>query len=262
MASGVTTGAGIGASPDVTPGHRLFARYAYAPNALGYCGPDGADALRQVASGKDVDADVPALARRFSGAWPYQQVLAELVGVADPLDEAVVRAYWTGNDLTDQVDRTAFGTALLERIKLQAGRYWSHLDEALLVEAAPTHAFHVLAVYPWSRLLGAGAPEPLQVLDSCRIGWATVVAVEADELVVRARHLEYDSKTLSLGGEREERIGYRVQGASFLASVAPDDRVAVHWGVACDLLTPDQAERLEWWTRWQLEAVAPRLAAG
>ncbi len=248
-------------SVPVPAGHRLFAKYAHAPNALGYCGPEGAATLCAVACGRQEEVDVRHLAAQFSGAWPYQQVLADLVGVADPLDEAVVRAYWTGNDLTHRVDRRAFGSALLERIRGQAGHYWSHLDDSLLEEAAPTHAFHVFAVYPWSRLLGTGRPEPLEVLDSCRIRWSTVVATADDELVVRGRHLERAEGALSLGPEREERVRFRVDGGSFVGQVRPGDVVAVHWGFVCDQLTQRQAADLEWWTRWQLEAMRPRLLA-
>ena len=74
-------------------GERLFARYAYAPNHLGYCGPADSAALAELASTGQTDADVRSIASRFSGAWPYLCVLAELAGIADPLDERVVRAY-------------------------------------------------------------------------------------------------------------------------------------------------------------------------
>ena len=74
-----------------TSGERLFARYAHTPNALGYCGPPGSEALGAVACGDGAEVDVLAIARRFSGAWPYQQVLAELAGEPDPLAEGVVR---------------------------------------------------------------------------------------------------------------------------------------------------------------------------
>lgn len=244
----------------VTAGHRLFAQYAYAPNALGYCGPQGSEALCAVACGDGAQVDVPSLAMRFSGAWPYQKVLADLAGVGDPLDESVVRGYWTGNELTDRVDRATFGATLLEHIKPQAGHYWGHLNDELLVEAAPTHSFHVFAVYPWSRLLVTGQPEPVTVLDSCRIGWARVVAVEPDHLVVRSRHLEYAERVLSLGAERDERVAYRVDGAAFVDAVEVGDQVALHWGFVCDRLTEVQARSLERWTIWQLEVMAPRLA--
>ena len=240
-------------------GHRLFAQYAHAPNALGYCGPAGADALRAVASGGGAEVDVASLAREFSGAWPYQQVLAELVGIEDALDERVVRAYWTGNELTDQVGNIRFGRALLDRIGPQASHYWGHLSEDLLAEAAPTHAFHVFGVYPWSRLLETGRPEPLQVLDSCRIGWAEVVAVEPETLLVRMRHLTYDDGVLALGSEVEERVGHRVDGVGFIDRVGPGDQVAVHWSFACDLLTEEERAHLERWTEWQLSATRLRM---
>ena len=242
----------------VPRGHRLFAQYAHAPNALGYCGPQGAAALRAVASGAGAEVDVPSLARRFSGAWPYQQVLAELAGIDDPLDERVVRAYWTGNELTDSVGNVRFGTALLERIRPQAGHYWDHLSEDLLAEAAPTHAFHVFGVYPWSRLLGTGLPEPLNVLDSCRIGWAEVIAMEGEHLLVRMRHLSYDGGVLALGPAVEERIWHRIEGATFIDSVGPGDHVAVHWRFACDRLTEEEVATLDRWTRWQLDAMRLR----
>ncbi len=189
-------------------------------------------------------------------------MLAELAGIEDPLAERVVRGYWTGNDLTDEVDHARFGAVLLERIRPQAGQYWNHLTEDLLVEAAPTHAFHVLGVYPWSRLLSTGQPEPLHVLDSCRIAWAVVVEVEPEELLVRMAHLAYDGRALSLGPDREERVAYRTDGACFLDAVGPGDHVAVHWGFACDTLSTDEVAHLERGTAWQLEAMAPRLASG
>ncbi len=96
--------------------HRLFAQYAHAPNALGYCGPADAAALRAVACGAGADVDVRRWPR-FSGAWPYQEVIAELAGIDDPLDERVVRAYWTGNELTDAVGNVPVrrGTAGADR---------------------------------------------------------------------------------------------------------------------------------------------------
>src|ERR1700681_418708 len=97
-----------------TPGSVLFARYAYAPNELGYCGPAEAEALFDLGVTGRTAADVHSIARRFSGAWPYAALLAELAGIRDALDEQVMRAYWTGGPLLDAVDRRDFGTKLLE----------------------------------------------------------------------------------------------------------------------------------------------------
>lgn len=245
----------------VPTGNRLFARYAHAPNSLGYCGPENADILNAVAAGRLTDHDVTPIARQFSGAWPYQATLAELAGIEDPLDVEVTRAYWTGNRLTDEIDRTAFGHALLDTIRPQAGHYWSHLDDRLLDEASPTHVFHVLGVYPWSRMLGLGRPEALQVLDSCRIGWARVTAVGERQLEVVTQHLEYDEGELRLGREREEFVDNVFGSDTFVDGVQVGDHVAVHWGLVCDALTETEVESLQRWTQWQLDAMAPRLRA-
>jgi hypothetical protein len=242
-------------------GERLFARYAYAPNHLGYCGPADSAALAELASTGHTDADVRSIASRFTGAWPYLSVLAELAGIADPLDERVVRAYWTGSSLLDEVDRPRFWRNLLDRIAAAgAGRYWTHLKPALIAEAMPTHGFHVFGVYPWTRLLSSGDPGPaLHVLDSCRIRWARVTSVEGDHATVRGRHLDWNSRALQLGEEIEESVGLTADGRAFVTDPSPGDWLAVHWDLACERLTVDQLWQLRRWTDWQLAATNARL---
>jgi hypothetical protein len=252
------------APPPGGGGERLFARYAYAPNHLGYCGPADSAALAELASTGRTEADVRPIASRFSGAWPYLCVLAELAGIADPLDERVVRAYWTGSALLDEVDRPRFWRNLLDRIAAAgAGRYWTHLKPALSSEAMPTHGFHVFGVYPWTRLLSSGNPGPaLQVLDSCRVRWAQVVAVGADHATVRGCRLTWDGIALRLGPEIEEQVRLTEDGRAFVTGVAPGDWLAVHWDLACERLTADELWQLRRWTDWQLAATNARLSAG
>jgi Family of unknown function (DUF6390) len=217
----------------------LFARYAHAPNALGFCGPS---------SGIGVSEDeVRAAARRFSGAWPYLQVLARLTGTDDPLDERLVEAYWLGRDLG--VDRARFGTELLAVIGPRAGHYWTHLTSELLAGGAPDHGFHVFGVYPWSRLLDRG-PEPLHVLDSCRIGWGTVVARHGDEIEVASQRLTWDGTKLDLAPSARRTVG----------DAEPGDTVALHWDQLCDHLTAEQVQVLESSTRRELSVTSERLA--
>jgi hypothetical protein len=243
-----------------TAGQRLFARYAHAPNALGFCGPQVADGLLRGARGEHPDLDVAAVARGFSGAWPYQRVIADLTERGDPLEFDVVRASWTGNALTRTVPADVFIQALLEQFRPQAGGYWAHLNDDLVGEASATHAFHVIAIYPWSRLLATG-PEALGVLESCRIGWGTVEEVGDEPLgqrtvLVRRAALEYDVG-LTLGEPARERV----TDDGFAGPIHPGDLVALHWGRVCDRLTADEAHELEHWTRWQLDASNPRIRA-
>lgn len=247
------------------PGHRLFARYAHAPNALGYCGPATAAALQRVACGAGGDVDVPRLARQFSGAWPYQVLLAESLSASgprlDPLSEEVGRAYWTTSELTDRIDPRAFGELLLRRFGSQAGHYWAHLTPDLLDEVAPTHTFHVLGVYPWSRLLHTGLPEPLNVLDSCRIRAGRVVSVNAVETTILVDTLTWDGRVLGVSAPRAELVRRRTPDGAFTDDPVEGQWVAVHWGFLCDSLTDTQAASLLSSTADQIDRTNRRLLA-
>lgn len=243
-----------------TDGAVLFARYAYAPNDLGYCGPAESAALLELGATGRTGADIVDIARRFSGAWPYAVLLAKAAGIDDPLDEQVMRAYWTGSALLGEIDSTAFGTALLEQISATAGSYWGHLTAELLPEVAPTHGFHVFGVYPWSRLLGELPEQALRVLDNCRIRWGEVAEVEASHVLVRSRRLAWDGHQLSLADAQPERVRYDYGDARFVDAPRPGDLLALHWDTVCERITSVQHAYLEQSTTAQLVLTNRRIA--
>ncbi|WP_279304389.1 DUF6390 family protein [Mycobacterium ahvazicum] len=237
-------------------GVEMFARYAYAPNALGYCGPPLGATLRAGSV-----ADVRAAASKFSGAWPYLRVLAALAGIADPLDHRLVESYWLGGGIGAGIDARDFYDALLAIIGPQAGRYWSHLTPELSREAAGNHCFHVFGVYPWTRFLGRGMDEhPLGVLDNCRITWGTVVSRTGDDVEVSCRRLIYDGRALTLGEPSLRLLDIWADGYSAVPDVAVGDEVAVHWGRLCGRLDPQQQRALAQSTDRQLRVTSQRLA--
>jgi hypothetical protein len=239
-----------------TTGVEMFARYAYAPNALGFCGPPLGATLRD----GSVD-EVRRAATRFSGAWPYLRVLSKLTGIADPLDHRLVESYWLGGGVGADLGAGEFFDALLAIIGPQAGRYWSHLTPELAREAAANHCFHVLGVYPWTRFLGRGMDEhPLGVLDNCRITWGTVVFRAGDEVEVMCQGLAWDGQSLSLAPARARRLDVWADGYSAVPDVAVGDEVAVHWGRLCGRLQPHQLRALADSTDRQLRVTSNRLA--
>ena len=245
-----------------TRGVEMFARYAYAPNALGYCGPALGATLRD----GSVD-EVRRAATRFSGAWPYLRVLSRLTGIADPLDYRLVESYWLGGGVGSDLNAKDFFDALLEIIGPQAGRYWSHLTADLASEAAANHCFHVFGVYPWTRFLGrentgnTGMDEqPLSVLDNCRITWGTVVSRAGDDIQVVCRRLVWDGQALALTEPSERRLDVWADGYSAVPDVAVGDQVAVHWGRLCGRLSPQQVRALADSTDRQLRVTSQRLA--
>ena len=232
----------------------MFARYAYAPNALGYCGPPLGATLRD----GTVD-DVRSAATKFSGAWPYLQVLSALTGL-DPLDYRLVESYWLGGGVGTDLDGGEFFNALLAIIGPQAGRYWSHLTGELVCEAAANHCFHVFGVYPWTRFLGRGMDEhPLSVLDNCRITWGTVVSRPGDDVEVMCRRLVWDGHALALSEPSAQLLDVWADGYSAVPDVAVGDQVAVHWGRLCGRLQPEQVDALADSTDRQLQVTNRRL---
>ncbi|MCC9181753.1 DUF6390 family protein [Mycolicibacterium mageritense] len=239
-----------------TDGPRLFGRYAYAPNQLGYCGPADGAALRDGS-----EDEIRAVARRFSGVWPYLRVLSRMTGIADPLDHRLVESYWLGGGVGDRLDSAEFYAELLAVIGPQAGHYWTHLTPELAEEAAGNHCFHVFGVYPWSRLLGKGMGEhPIRILDSCRITPAEVLARDRDRIEVRTRTLTWDGRCLSLSEPWAREIAVFVDGHSALPDVAAGDHIALHWDRICGPLDAAQVHTLDESTKRQLLLTNRRLA--
>ena len=251
----------------MTSGPVLFARYAYPPNALGYCGPDDHRALLEYGSEEVSDWGLVQLARGFEGAWPYLELIAHANGIGDPLDPMVVEAYWVGNHLLDRVDLSALGPFLEEAFRGRAGRTWEELGAAILSSAVaplPHHNFHVLCVYPWVGLMRAGWSEhPLHVIDRCRIRWGRVVGLDGEHATVRFRPLTWDGREIAFGPPAFERVRIATEGRSFVRDVRPGDHVSMHWDWLCDRLAPRGLAALRRLTRLHLDIVnrASSLAA-
>lgn len=244
-----------------TPGPIRFARYAYGPNRLGYCGPDEERELFDQATRGGEDAVLRSLAARFEGAYPYLELIARSAGIADPLDARVVEAYWLGSSLLERVRPAALGsdleTRFRPRIRADGWRWLAGKPEA---GAVPNHAFHVLDVFPVVGLLrGNGqADKVLTIMDSCRIRWGRVVEREDDWLVVNVVPMALVDGRLALAPPRIERVrGWR-DGLGFLggageSAVVPGDVVSIHWDWACERLDARALDNLVGWTRRELE---------
>ncbi|NMO52296.1 hypothetical protein HH310_13950 [Actinoplanes sp. TBRC 11911] len=219
----------------------LFARYAYPPNELGYCGPPGAGAMLRASAG-----EIARRARDFDGAWAYLEFLAGVAGVDDPLDERVVEAYWIGNPLIDDGPPARLVEFLRPRFAGQVGGTWNDAAD----RAVAHHSFHVFEVYPWATLLRrTGNPTAASVLDRCRIRTGVVRAVHGEAATVQCRPLVWDGGTLAAGPPRAEEV------RSLRSGLRAGDRVALHWDWICDVLDDDQAARIEAQERRQLTLV-------
>jgi hypothetical protein len=223
----------------------LFARYAFGPNRLGLCGPEDWRSLLE-AGAAGADREIRQLAMGFEGAYPYLQLVARASGIEDPLDRRVVEAYWLGSELSDGVEpeRMASSLALRFRPRVTPGE-WRWLAAKPAAGARPTHAFHVLDVFPRMGLLRGGkVHDALSLMDSCRIRWGRVSEVAGDRLVVESRGLELVDGRLRLGVPRPSSVQRWLDGRGFVDDVMVGDVVSLHWDWACDRLSATQLRNL------------------
>jgi hypothetical protein len=234
----------------------MFVRYAYPPNALGYCGPDG---FRDYAEAGVVDQGLVKQVQAFSGAWPYLELISSGGGIPDPLDRRVVEAYWVGNDLLDRVALGQLGDSMAERFRRQVGNKFQFLAEGVLAGGVPHHSFHVFGVYPWVGLLGNDrmTTHALTVLDRCRVRWGKVIAVHGDQATVESRPLRWDGRLLTLGEPAAETARLALDGTAH--GIVPGDWVALHWDWVCDKLTDRQLRALRGYSQRHLDMVNHRV---
>jgi hypothetical protein len=246
----------------LSPGPLLFARYAYPPNALGYCGEDVPRTLLEYGDAHASDPGLAELARTFEGAWPYLTLIAGTSGIRDPLDPRVVEAYWVGNELLGRVDPAALARHVDDRFRRRIGRSWEHLLNAVSAGAVPHHCFHVFAVYPWLGLLRTGVvEEPLRVLDRCRTTPALVASVDGDRAQALLRPLVWNGRTLEVGTWTIRDVQWRDDGLAFVTPL-PGDWVSLHWDFVCDRLAPHAAVELDRANRRALRVVNNSASAG
>jgi hypothetical protein len=245
-------------SPD---GALMFVRYAYPPNALGYCGPADSATFREYAATGVVDRGLVRLAQAFAGAWPYLELIAGGNGIRDPLDRRVVEAYWVGNTLLDAISVTDIANSLEDRFRKQIGGRFGWLADGVLAGGVPHHSFHVFGVYPWVDLLGKDriATHALTVLDRCRVRWGQVTAVSGDQAVVRSQPLLWNGRHLHLGEPGTETARVAVDGVAHAARPAVGDWVSLHWDWVCDRLTTSQLRALLAYTARHLDLVNHRV---
>ena len=261
----------VGAYPARAPvsGAVLFARYAFGPNRLGLCGPEdwrsmlelgiagaahgesGSDRLGRDDERTRADADIErglrALAAGFEGAFPYLELIAQANGIDDPLDARVVEAYWIGSKYSDHVDPLLMTRSMDDRFRRQLGAAeWRWLQAKPEAGARPTHAFHVLDVFPRVGLArGSAVTDSLTLMDSCRIRWGRVIEVSGEQLVVEVVPLRIQDNELVLGVEERQVVRRWLDGAGFVTDVIAGDTVSIHWDWACEVLSAPRLRALQ-----------------
>jgi hypothetical protein len=232
-----------------TSGLLRFIRYAFMPNHLGYCGGKDDEVLLEHASEGRADRRLTPLLTQFTGAVPYLRTIAVANGIADPFDPRVVEAYWLGNDLLVGVEAADLYRSLEERFGRQLpAQVRAQVLRKPPAGARPYHLFHVVDVYRHLESAEVG----MAAMESCRVSWGRVTAVDGPTLMVSRRPLVLRDGKLALGEPRPERVQHSLLDRGFVDDVAVGDEVSVHWGWACEILDHATRRNLERWTTYHL----------
>jgi hypothetical protein len=228
----------------------LFARYAFMPNKLSYCGGDDNKALFDYCVANETDPGLVAILRKFQAAYPYLKLIASSNHIPDPFDHRVVEAYWIGNELLDGVDLAQFYDSLRERFAKQLdAKTLGYLLSKPPLGARAHHSFHVFDVHSRIGIID----HSLDTMEGCRIGWGQVKGIGATHLVVEHQPLVLERGKLKLGDLRDKRVLRQIDGTGFITNCQVGDYISFHWDWACDRLPPRQVQNLEKYTEYHLK---------
>lgn len=217
-----------------------FARYAFPPNVRGLCGPDSSGLLSEAIDTGIADPELVEVARGFSGAWPYLELIAGSVAEGQALASTTVDGYWLADPSARLVPVSELGDSLRDRFAGRRG--WSGLSDSIPAGGWPVHAYHVFLVYPWIGLIRSGSVDPgLTVVDRCRIRWGTVLEVFDDTALVASDRLAWDGQRLVAGDPHIEKVSlYGERGG-----IVPGALVSLHWDWICEPITERNRRHLE-----------------
>lgn len=225
-------------------GLELAIRFSYVTNTLQYCGPrDAENIFIRYLEKKDNADEVRKALTRFEGLWPYFSTIAERHKM-DLLDHAVVEAYWIGNDLLDSMTRKD-NQIIIEKLMKRGlpnsigGRLIKDMPEGLV----PHHCFNVFYVGVGHT---TGSVETnLSNMNNCRPAWGTVVELLSNALIVNSQSIIMERGKLVVGPDETKTAVFLDK---LLPKVKNGDVVALHWGMACTVLTKKQEKNIEKYT--------------
>jgi len=236
----------------------MFAKYAFPPNLLQFCGPAESGSVFSVLTESKHSEKIRDLFSKFYCAVPYLQLIAGCNGVKDAFDRRVVEAYWLGNGFLNKVAAGRIYSHAENRFKKEMSKKdWFWLVEGSIPGAKPFHGFHVFDIYRRD-----GVPEKsdwngaVKNMDMCRVAWGRVESIGPGRenkkkpsfgmALVKYNPLEFDGRKMRLGGEKTRE--------SFLLdhTIKPGDEVSLHWDYICDRITARQKNNLVYWTNYHL----------
>jgi Family of unknown function (DUF6390) len=243
----------------------FHAKHAYMPNNLGYCGPDKNGTIREhLEEGRAGEELVRAL-QGFEAAYPFLKLIARNSG-RDVFDYSVPEAYWIGNELLERVPADDFYDFSRHELGGMGSKGIRTTFRDTGGAPVPHHTFYVMGAYAGGgardgrSYRSEGVMRIAELIDNCRISWGEVKWAKNRELEVSYRPVTIGQEGLRLAPPRSKRVRYNPDIKPF-GSVKAGDVVSLHWGYACEVLTPRQVRNISKYTVTDL-ALANQLPEG
>lgn len=255
-------------------GSLLFAKYAFAPNKLRYCGPGENRAIFNYCVANQSDEGLIELLKGFEGAYPYLQLIAHANKIKDPFDEKVVEAYWIGNNLLKNVTTKDFHQQIKNRFsKKLSPNMMKWLLPKPAVGAKPHHSFHVLDVYTKTGLIRSGIKtNVMETINNCLILPGKIIKIPNNkhQMTNKSQYQNFNYRNnLTIQQYNNVTIKYQPiilkngklafgelatkEVISLFINPQVGDYVSFHWGNVCDILSPRQLKNLQSWTQYHME---------
>ncbi len=235
-------------------GLRLFCKFAFMPNKLGYCGKKTfSERALSFVEGRFPEKELRKEVIHFSAAFPYLKLIAEKNNVDDFLDESVVEAYFIGNSLLEQCSGKDISNLILSSFTGEeffpepiAKTFASKVP----IKAKPFHSFHAIYIFSFSQRI----PKILENMDSCRISWGKILELEKEKnsAIVEFNPLTQANGKILLGFPLTKRVSFLEQ---FTPNLQEESFVAFHWNLIALELNRKQLQNLKHFTEQTLNAI-------
>jgi hypothetical protein len=235
-------------------GLKLAALYGLKPHSLGFCGAQSKQGvLLKYLKNQDVgDKQAREILETFEAAYPYYKLIARSNNIENPFDERVIRAYWVGNELLDNVEISDLRKMIIKEFsgpKLLPKDLAIERAQLIPENSRPHHSFHVLVI-------GSITGNPMPG-DLCRPCWGRVIELKVKSPANSAgRHqLKVLYRPLAgnkLGKPIEKEIDW---DKDILPNVKRGDWVSFHWNQAVEVLTEEDVKNLEKYTKITLKSL-------
>lgn len=232
------------------------ARYAFMPNKLSFCGPDKNRDLFHYCQGQEIDQGLNLILREFQTLYPYLKMIAQANQIKDAFDQRIIEAYWIGNELLENIDKSRLYSHLLDEQQLKKKlnkKLLNKVIDKIPLGAKPHHSFHVLNV--WKRTGNLDVFHTLNSMDLCRISWGKIKKVDQSNLEVEYQPLTLEHDRLKLGSLAKQKVLYKINDSAFIKSPKLGQTISFHWGFACEVLNDQQIASLKKYTQESIELV-------